>query len=1047
MNKYLDYAAKVEWDILDKGKVAPSINGVKYQNWIYTFSQILSSYQSKHSLPHVIMLTPWRVVTNKTTKFFTVDDIATTAIGVQKYIETKHKIPIGKAVIVAGELMTTATFLRLVTTAILNINGNLNTTIISLPYSDPTTETDNIRAGNNNNTEYIKVLNYMKQSYDEGSAPRFSSHTGLGSNMSFANLVYTYSQLINSYHINNNTLPDHITVNRWSTITDAKGFATNDQIITAAATITNTVEQKHQLPDTVNVGSTPVNMATFLRLLTTAVWNIHGNLNTTIPIKTLYTPTLTVETLHAGIMDNEEYIKVLDNIKSNFDLYIPEHVIDTVNTKNGKIGFNNTIYTYSQLLVSFAKTNNTLPYMVAVTPWTTISKTSTQFITIDQMQTAAKTVKTAIETHHMPPQYVTISGTNVEMPSFLKLLSKTVRNTQNYFYASGIYEKIGDPTNPRENITTPGTLDSDDLSDIATSVITSIDSTKKAPNSISDTNLGTIGYYTLLSTFSNVLASYNATKPANDSVIVFPSTTWFNPDGIFNFRTGTNYTSITAALKDTNTRAGDTIWIGKTKCIENIIIDKKITIKPIYGTNVTITPLNTNLPVFTIKRIGNSSTIQGLNILGSITGIYLNNSNKNQILGNNIKQNTNGIQLDSSNNNVISGNTIINNINGLIITNGLDNAISANNITSNTGNGISLTSCTNNTVYSNNIMKNGNGLYITNSTGKVIFNQITGNSQYGLYNTGTGVVNATQNWWGTNKPSVNTASGTSDIYNNGNTLNYDPYLTLTVSSSTYRSDHRDKNYKYIINADVNHDNHGNNTTPNGNIPDQIPINFTTTLGTLTNTTSTTKKGKSTVLLNSTATGTVTVTATLDTQTASNTFTITAVTVQSIVNKRNGRSFNNIQDAIDNPNTRNGDTITIGEGTYTENIIINKKITVTTQPDANVIIYPNNPRNSVFVVTHEGSGSIIQNLCIINSPESYGISLSHAYNCTIKNNTITEASKGIYIYMSGNNVITGNTVTDGGDGIILYESTGNTVIGNIIARNEMGLDLKHPHLTL
>ena len=469
-----------------------------------------------------------------------------------------------------------------------------------------------------------------------------------------------------------------------------------------------------------------------------------------------------------------------------------------------------------------------------------------------------------------------------------------------------------------------------------------------------------------------------------------------------------------------------------------MVINKKIIIKPVYGVNVTITPVDVNLPVFLINKVGNSSTIQGLKILGAITGICLDHSNKNQILGNNITTHTNGIKLDTSNNNVISGNSIINNENGIIMVNCLDNTISANNITRNTRNGITQTNSVNNTIYSNNIMKNGIGISLTNSPGKIIFNQITGNTQYGLYNTGKRLVNATNNWWGTNKPSViNSPGASADICNNGGTLNYDPYLVLTLTTSTDRSDRKNANYNYIVNADLNQDNHGKNTIPEGTVPDKIPINFATNLGTLSNSTSTTKRGKSSVLLKSTATGTATLTTNLDTQTQTKTLSLTPVTTQTITNTRTHKTYNTIQEAIDDTNTRNGDIITLGEGTYTENIIINKKITITTNTNKNVTVRAKHS-TSVFVITHDGSGSIIQNLNIISSTQSSGISLSHSYNCIIRDNTINEASKGIYLYMSGNNTITGNNVTDGSQGIIIYKSTGNSVSWNIIVRNEIGL---------
>lgn len=273
------------------------------------------------------------------------------------------------------------------------------------------------------------------------------------------------------------------------------------------------------------------------------------------------------------------------------------------------------------------------------------------------------------------------------------------------------------------------------------------------------------------------------------------------------------------------------------------------------------------------------------------------------------------------------------------------------------------------------MLKNGNGIYLTSSPGKVIFNQIVGNKFYGLYNTATGVVNATNNWWGTNKPT--TTGKTSDIHNNGGTLNYDSYLVLTLTTSTDRSDHGDKNYKYFVVGDLNHDNHGKNTIPEGTVPDGIPIGFATTLGTLNNSTCTTKKGQSVVILKNTSTGTAILKASLDNQIVTKNVQIRSITVQAVTKTRTGKKYSSIQDAVDDTTTQNEDTITLDEGIYTENILINKKITLTPQTGVNVVVKFKDENKGVIVIGHEGSGSIIQNLNIISSTQSYGIATSQS----------------------------------------------------------------------
>ena len=82
-------------------------------------------------------------------------------------------------------------------------------------------------------------------------------------------------------------------------------------------------------------------------------------------------------------------------------------------------------------------------------------------------------------------------------------------------------------------------------------------------------------------------------------------------------------------------------------------------------------------------------------------------------------------------------------------------------------------------------------------------------------------MNAMYNWWGSNvNPSENVLGG----------VNVSPWLVLTVNAS---STIIKANGTSIITADLQHDSNGiyHNTTI-GHVPNGIPVNFTTTLGTI-----------------------------------------------------------------------------------------------------------------------------------------------------------------------------------------------------------------------
>jgi len=495
--------------------------------------------------------------------------------------------------------------------------------------------------------------------------------------------------------------------------------------------------------------------------------------------------------------------------------------------------------------------------------------------------------------------------------------------------------------------------------------------------------------------FSKIMISYNATAPAPDEVSMMPWLAISHPNGTFNFRTQEMFNSIQAAIESVNIISGDTIWLGNITYSENVIINKKIIIRPISGVNVTVTASNPNLPVFTINPNGNGTTIQDLIINGSINnaGVYINSAPANYILGNNITGNSNGIYLYNATENVISGNGISNNsLNGVFINTGFDNEVSSNKITYNGVAGINIQNSDDNCILSNIISNNWDGIYLNNSSTEVHFNQIIGNNRYGLYNLGNGTVNATNNWWGSNGP-ILSSTGPSDINIGGGIVTYNPWLVLSLNSATDRSDRNGTYYNYWITADLTHNNQGNDTSPDGNIPDDIPIAFNSTLG-IINSSGSTKKGRVEIKLTSSSAGTANISALLDNQNVYGSVNITGVDVLGVYNPRTLKSFATIQAAVDDIDTIDGDTITLADGIYTENVIINKKLTIRPVTGAKVTVKANDINKSVFVINNEGSGSTIQGLNIIGSSDSYCISLSHVYNSNINNNTISNSKRGV-----------------------------------------------------
>jgi len=214
-------------------------------------------------------------------------------------------------------------------------------------------------------------------------------------------------------------------------------------------------------------------------------------------------------------------------------------------------------------------------------------------------------------------------------------------------------------------------------------------------------------------------------------------------------------------------------------------------------------------------------------------GIYLDNSHNNTITMNNITGNQVGVSsTNNSTNNNITGNTISGGSIGVNLQESDNNNLENNTITGNQNYGIYLDNSHNNTITMNNITGNKYGVVVDGTSNSTIlrFNNFDKNTSYGLVNTGSGTVSAIFNWWNTNtqtnvsKQVVNTGEGE---------ITYDPWIVLTITANPTQIL---INGNSTITADLLHDSNGGYRNPaNGVVPYTGTATFTTTLGSIQNT--------------------------------------------------------------------------------------------------------------------------------------------------------------------------------------------------------------------
>jgi len=119
-------------------------------------------------------------------------------------------------------------------------------------------------------------------------------------------------------------------------------------------------------------------------------------------------------------------------------------------------------------------------------------------------------------------------------------------------------------------------------------------------------------------------------------------------------------------------------------------------------------------------------------------------------------------------------------------------------------------------------------------------------------------------------------------------------------------------------------------------------------------------------------------------------------------------YTRIQDAIDY--SSEGDTIYVFNGTYKENIIVDKSITLTGEDKNSTIIDGSGHRNVIDIVSNTVTinGFTIQNSSL--DGVGFGIHLYRADHCIIYDNYVENNFEGMQIGYSNDNMIFQNNIS-------------------------------------
>jgi parallel beta-helix repeat protein len=144
-------------------------------------------------------------------------------------------------------------------------------------------------------------------------------------------------------------------------------------------------------------------------------------------------------------------------------------------------------------------------------------------------------------------------------------------------------------------------------------------------------------------------------------------------------------------------------------------------------------------------------------------------------------------------------------------------------------------------------------------------------------------------------------------------------------------------------------------------------------------------------------------------------------------------YKSIQGAINTASA--GDTVMVGDGLYTENLVIDKPLTLRSKGGARSTTVEASKRNLPAVKATGAGGISIEGFTMTGSDDS-GLTLDHVEGAVIRNNIMTGNFNGISILYANRSTIEGNIAEENTQyGVYLKNSVSNRLEDNTVRSNK------------
>lgn len=184
--EYLDIANRVNNYIANNG-IAPnyassSLGNIRHESLVYMYSKILYSYDLEGKLPNFITVDSWSTVSSSSTKFYYRAEVKNASTRVKNYIQNNKQLP--TSVVIRGNDVSMPSFLKILTTTTLQIQGGYFSSVASKSYQPASNPAETIKGKNIAHGEYIEIASNVYTFMNTmGYAPNYAT-------TSFGNMRY-----------------------------------------------------------------------------------------------------------------------------------------------------------------------------------------------------------------------------------------------------------------------------------------------------------------------------------------------------------------------------------------------------------------------------------------------------------------------------------------------------------------------------------------------------------------------------------------------------------------------------------------------------------------------------------------------------------------------------------------------------------------------------------------------------------------------------------------------------------------------------------------